>query len=114
MFLLVSFLPTIQVWRGLHPSIRRSIRSRGRYTITDITQAGNTDLQFGGLFGRDIYRLRSSLFGYSVGVGNIIHLVCSGITFVGRVICILILGVAVLRVGPALGRRGSGPAVPLN
>ena len=63
--MLVSFLPTIKVWRGLHPSIRRSIRSRGRYTITDITQVGNTDLQFGGLFGRYIYRLRSSLFGYS-------------------------------------------------
>ena len=31
----------------------------------DITQVGNAALQFGGLFRLDIYRVRSSLFGYS-------------------------------------------------
>ena len=29
---------------------------------------GNTALPFGGLFGLDIYRVRLSIFGYSVGV----------------------------------------------
>ena len=56
--LAASFLVPI---RELH----LSIRSRGRYTITDITQAGNTALQFGGLFERASSRVRSSIFGYS-------------------------------------------------